>query len=60
VGSVGSSAKDFADAITLLPQLETTSFFEKILSLSDFAHGWELARSQKYLKVIFDVGGQNS
>ena len=60
VGSVGSSAKDFADAITLLPQLETTSFFEKSLPLSDFAYAWELARSQKYLKVIFDVGGQNS
>ena len=59
VGSVGSSARDFADAITLLPQLETTSFFEKILPLSDFAYAWELARSQKHLKVIFDVGGQN-
>jgi 2-desacetyl-2-hydroxyethyl bacteriochlorophyllide A dehydrogenase len=60
VGSVGSSAKDFADAITLLPQLETTHFFEKILPLSDFDYAWELARSQKYLKVIFDVGGRNS
>jgi 2-desacetyl-2-hydroxyethyl bacteriochlorophyllide A dehydrogenase len=60
VGSVGSSAKDFADAITILPQLETTSFFEKVLPLSDFADAWELARSQKHLKVIFDVGGQNS
>jgi 2-desacetyl-2-hydroxyethyl bacteriochlorophyllide A dehydrogenase len=59
VGSVGSSAKDFADAITLLPQLETASFFEKILPLSDFAHAWELTRSQNYLKVIFDVGNQN-
>jgi len=59
VGSVGSSAKDFADATTLLPQLETTTFFEKILPLSDFAHAWELARSQKYLKVILDVGDQN-
>jgi 2-desacetyl-2-hydroxyethyl bacteriochlorophyllide A dehydrogenase len=59
VGSVGSSAKDFADAIALLPQLETTSFFEKVLPLSDFANAWELARSQKYLKVIFDVSGQN-
>jgi 2-desacetyl-2-hydroxyethyl bacteriochlorophyllide A dehydrogenase len=60
VGSVGSSAKDFDDAITLLPRLETTSFFEKILPLSDFGYAWELARSQKHLKVIFDVGGQNS
>jgi 2-desacetyl-2-hydroxyethyl bacteriochlorophyllide A dehydrogenase len=59
VGSVGSSAKDFADAIALLPQLETASFFEKVLPLSDFTNAWELARSQKYLKVIFDVSGQN-
>jgi 2-desacetyl-2-hydroxyethyl bacteriochlorophyllide A dehydrogenase len=57
VGSVGSSAKDFTDAITILPQLETASFFEKILPLSDFAYGWELARSQKYLKVVLDVSG---
>jgi 2-desacetyl-2-hydroxyethyl bacteriochlorophyllide A dehydrogenase len=57
VGSVGSSAEDFAEAITLLPQLETTPFFEKILPLTDFQRAWELARSNQYLKVMLNVGG---
>ena len=56
VGSVGSSEKDFAEAITLLPDLETTALSDKRLPLSEFMHGWELARSQKYLKVILDAG----
>jgi 2-desacetyl-2-hydroxyethyl bacteriochlorophyllide A dehydrogenase len=57
VGSVGSSARDFADAITLLPQLETTLFFEKILPFSDFQQAWELTRSKKYLKLMLHIGG---
>jgi threonine dehydrogenase-like Zn-dependent dehydrogenase len=55
VGSVGSSARDFAEAITLLPQLETNPFFEKILPFSDFQQAWELARSSKYLKLILKI-----
>lgn len=55
VGSVGSSAKDFADAITFLPQLETTAFTEKILPMSDFEHAWQMARTHKYLKLILKV-----
>ena len=55
VGSVGSSAKDFEDAITLLPQLETTPFTEKILPLSEFMKAWELARTHKYLKLILKI-----
>ena len=57
VGSVGSSAEDFADAITLLPQLETSSFFEKILPFSEFQQAWELARSNQYLKLVLNIGG---
>jgi threonine dehydrogenase-like Zn-dependent dehydrogenase len=57
VGSVGSSANDFAEAITLLPQLETTPFFEKILPFSDFQQAWDLARSNKYLKLMLKIGG---
>ncbi|UCE51507.1 MAG: alcohol dehydrogenase catalytic domain-containing protein [Desulfobacterales bacterium] len=55
VGSVGSSAKDFEDAIAFVPQLETTAFTEKILPLSDFKHAWELARTHKYLKLILKI-----
>ncbi len=55
VGSVGSSTKDFADAITLLPQPELTPFTEKILPFSDFQQAWNLARSKKYLKLILEI-----
>jgi hypothetical protein len=55
VGSVGSSTKDFADAITLLPQLPITPFTEKILPFSDFQQAWNLARSKKYLKLILEI-----
>ena len=57
VGSVGSSAKDFAEAINLLPQLVTTSFLEKILPMTEFQQAWDLARSNKYLKVILKISG---
>jgi threonine dehydrogenase-like Zn-dependent dehydrogenase len=55
VGSVGSSAQDFEDAITLLPQLETSPFTEKILPLSEFMKAWELARTHKHLKLILKI-----
>jgi 2-desacetyl-2-hydroxyethyl bacteriochlorophyllide A dehydrogenase len=55
VGSVGSSAKDFDEAIAILPQLETTHFTKKILPLSEFMNAWELARTHKYLKLILKI-----
>ena len=55
VGSVGSSAKHFEKAIELLPQLEAEAFLEKILPLSEFAKAWELARSDKHLKIILEM-----
>jgi threonine dehydrogenase-like Zn-dependent dehydrogenase len=55
VGSVGSSAEDFNRAITLLPQLQTTPFIEKILPLSEFKAAWELARSHKHLKLMLKI-----
>jgi len=55
VGSVGSTAKDFAEAISFLPHLETSAFFEKVLPLSEFKQAWELARTHKYLKLILEI-----
>ena len=55
VGSVGSAAKHFEMAIELLPQIETGPFAEKILPFSKFAQAWELAKSQKHLKVILEI-----
>lgn len=55
VGSVGSTARDFADAIALLPGLETEAFFEKVLPLSEFKQAWDLARTHKYLKLMLKI-----
>ena len=55
VGSVGSTARDFDDAIALLPQLDTARFTEKILPLADFMQAWDLARTGKHLKVMLKV-----
>jgi 2-desacetyl-2-hydroxyethyl bacteriochlorophyllide A dehydrogenase len=52
VGSVGSSTRDFEEAIALLPQIDTTAFVEKIFPLSEFMNAWELTRSRKHLKII--------
>jgi 2-desacetyl-2-hydroxyethyl bacteriochlorophyllide A dehydrogenase len=55
VGSVGSAAKHFEMAVELLPQIDTSVFTEKILPLSEYAQAWELAKSQKYLKIILKI-----
>ena len=55
VGSVGSAAKHFKLAVEILPQVDMTFFTEKILPISQYAQAWELARSQKYLKVILEI-----
>ena len=59
IGSVGSGEKDFEAAISLLPDLETKALIEKRLPLSEFMNAWELARSQKYLKIILDASDQD-
>lgn len=55
VGSVGSNGEDFEEAITLLPELETNAFTEKILPLAEFKNAWELVQARKHLKVILKV-----
>jgi 2-desacetyl-2-hydroxyethyl bacteriochlorophyllide A dehydrogenase len=55
VGSVGSAAKHFEMAIELLPQIDTRYFTEKTLPISEYAQAWELARSQKHLKLILEI-----
>lgn len=55
VGSVGSSAADFDEAIALLPQIETGAFSEKILPLEDVRAAWSLSRERAFLKVVLQV-----
>jgi 2-desacetyl-2-hydroxyethyl bacteriochlorophyllide A dehydrogenase len=55
VGSVGSAYKHFEIAIELLTQIDTRFFTEKKLPIAEYAQAWELARSQKHLKVILEI-----
>ena len=52
VGSVGSAAEDFKEAIEILPQLDTGTFCEKVMPLEEYAHAWKLVRAQTYLKIM--------
>ena len=55
IGSVGSSRQDFEEAIKVLPNLELNLFFEKVLTLEQFATGWQLCKERKHLKVVLQV-----
>lgn len=55
VGSVGSSAEDFKEAIAVLPRIDTTVFTEKILPFQEFQQAWEISRTQTHLKVILQI-----
>lgn len=55
IGSVGSNAEDFDDAIATLPQIDVTAFLQQVLPLAAFSEAWELCQSRKHLKVILEV-----
>jgi len=55
VGSVGSSARDFRDAIDLIGQLDLASYFERILPLSRFGDAWAMAKRHECFKVLLKV-----
>ena len=57
VGSVGSSAADFAEALRLLPQLDSSSFTDVILPIEHFERGWDLVRKRAHLKVLLAPNG---
>lgn len=55
VGSVGSTARDFADAIRLLPALDLEAYARVRFPLDQFARAWEESRKGSVLKVMLDV-----
>lgn len=55
IGSVGSAAEDFRDAISLLPQLDLRQYTEKIFLLEEFESAWEVCKSRSHLKAILEV-----
>lgn len=57
VGSVGSSAQEFDEAIELLPQLDLTRFTQKVLPLDAYISAWEITKAKTYLKVLLEAAG---
>lgn len=54
-GSVGSSVRDFKEAMALLPRLELQHFTSTIYPLERFSQAWDAARSGQPLKVLLQV-----
>jgi threonine dehydrogenase-like Zn-dependent dehydrogenase len=52
IGSVGSSRRDFLEALRVLPLLDTTAFLRTSFPLSDFEKAFAAARSRSSLKVM--------
>lgn len=57
VGSAGSGAEHFEEALKVLARIDVKAFTEKVLPLSEFRHAWQLARTGKQLKVLLAVDG---
>ena len=57
IGSVGSSSRNFEQALDLLPELDLEPFLQKTLPLEDYEEAWRLCRAGEYLKVMLNPGG---
>ena len=55
VGSMGSSADDFEQAIKLLPELYLEPFIQMVLPLSEFDTGLQMFKNREYLKVLLEI-----
>jgi len=55
IGSVGSAAADFREAIHLLPRLDLTPFLQKTLPLEQYQEAWDLFHTRQFLKVMLAV-----
>ena len=55
VGSVGSTSRDFEEAIAALSQIDTTPFLQSRFPLEQFSDAWNAVRSRQHLKVMLRV-----
>ena len=55
IGSVGSTFRDFDEAIQTLGKLNLQEFTRNIFSLSEYSHAWEKRREGEILKAIIKV-----
>ena len=53
IGSVGSSALDFREALATIPSIDTTPFLGHTYPLEKYENALALARSQSVLRVMF-------
>ena len=52
IGSVGSSARDFREALETLPLIDTKPFLQASFPLTEFERAWEMFRKRSVLKVM--------
>lgn len=57
IGSVGSSAQEFEEALQLLPQIDMNRFLQCVYPLEKFQAAWEAFRERRYLKVLLEIDG---
>ena len=55
IGSVGSTAADFEEAIRLLPNLDLTPFLQQSVPLQQYQKAWDLFQTGDFLKVMIAV-----
>jgi 2-desacetyl-2-hydroxyethyl bacteriochlorophyllide A dehydrogenase len=55
IGSVGSSGADFAQALTILPELDTSPFLQASYPLAEFEQAWAAFRRRAALKVMLQA-----
>lgn len=55
IGSVGSGAADFDQALQVLTALDLRAFTGKVLPLDAFKQAWSAARAGEFLKVLLAV-----
>jgi threonine dehydrogenase-like Zn-dependent dehydrogenase len=61
IGSVGSSSRDYREALALLPLLDLDAFLGVTVPLERYEEAWALVRSRKHLKVMLRMeGGQGT
>jgi 2-desacetyl-2-hydroxyethyl bacteriochlorophyllide A dehydrogenase len=58
IGSVGSTADDFKEALSLLPKLNLPHHLTHSLPLNEFKKAWDDSKQANVLKVIIDVETQ--
>ena len=58
IGSIGSTAEDFVDAIAMLPKLHLEPYFQCSMALEDFQEAWKQSKTGDVLKVILAIDQQ--